>query len=64
MPDIAPQPKSLEDRVLLAEAALADLQEWKKDREDRDRWLVGTVIALVAIVLSVVIPFIVTKGGT
>jgi hypothetical protein len=58
MVGITPQPKSLEDRVLLLEAALADIQEWKANRAARDQWILGTLIGLAGVLALFVVAYV------
>jgi hypothetical protein len=51
------------DRIIRLEEQVKSLQKAEQDRADRDRYVIGTIIALVAVIVAVVLPFIVTKGG-
>lgn len=52
------------ERILLLEERLRGVRKEMKRRRNRDRWVAGTVIALSAVVVAVVLPFIVARGGT
>lgn len=55
MPDVVPQPKTIEDRVLICEAALQDYQQWRRDRVARDWAIVGSILTLAGLMISVLI---------
>ena len=54
---------ALHERIAVLETEVQALRQAEADRKDRDRWIIGTLVALAAIIISVVLPFIVSKGG-
>jgi hypothetical protein len=60
---VTEQDVELHERVAVLEIELADVKQDLADRRDRDRWVIGTLIAIATVLVAVVAPFIVMKGG-
>lgn len=58
MVEIVPRSETLEDRVLLLEAAVADLEEAEKSRKDRDHYIVGTLIGIVSVLAIFIVAYV------
>lgn len=58
MVDVAPIPKSEGDRVLLLEAAVTDLQQWRAARASRDTYIVSTLIGLAGVLAVFVVAYV------
>jgi hypothetical protein len=51
------------ERILILEFQVKSLRREMKRRRDRDRWVIGTLIAIAALMVTVILPFVVVKGG-
>jgi predicted membrane channel-forming protein YqfA (hemolysin III family) len=69
MPDVQPAPKTENDRILVLECAMEDVQkgqadwkqewkDWKQERSTRDQWLVGAIISIAGVVAVVVVAYV------
>ena len=55
---------ALHERVAVLETEIKHLRAEMKQRRDRDRYVIGTVVAIASVLVAVVIPFIISRGGT